>query len=66
MFVTYCTIFVTYCHSQAPKAKLGKALLSVLRRATAESLQPKGSQAKPGAFKPAMDFTFGIQEELGS
>ena len=29
------------------------------------SLQSKGSQAKPGASKPARDFTFGIQEALG-
>ena len=45
----------TYCHSQAPKAKLGKALLSVYVATTTGSLQPR-------ALKPDQ----GLPHQLGT
>ena len=52
-----------FCHSQA-QSQAWKALLSVCRRRPPQTgpFQTQGSQARPGASKPARDFTFGIQE----
>ena len=68
----YSVFYSRYFAIPKLKAKLGRPYYQFVadrRRPQTGPFQTQGSQARPGASKPARDFTFGIQERrqaLGS